>query len=260
MTGLVVGANAKVWPLLAVAAPGTGGVRQYHGDGESGTIPARWPDHDGPPAKPLLSVRPLPGPLLEGYLDDAIRKLCSTAPPGAMLNIWHEAPSLPGYAGMDWMTPETMRAMHVHMHDLCKGTGVLYGPVTIGPAHDAAKWIPGAAHPMDFYADDLYQFDTLSRPDGSIRVGAVLDRMNAFRVMVQEHTGVIRPRIVLAETNTPHVEHRAEWFSLVGWWLARHGGVRLLTFWRDDGPLSGPWLPDDMSVIGALTELAGGAA
>jgi hypothetical protein len=257
VTGIVVGANAKVWPLLAAVAPGTSGVRQYRD--EFGTIPARWPANPGPPAQPLLSVRPLPDPLLAGELDDAIRQLCSTAPPGAMLTTWHEAPSLPGYQDVTpWMTPTTMRRMHVHMHDLCAGTGVMYGTVTIGPASAACLWIPGAAHPMDFYADDLYQFPSLSWPDGSIKVTAVLDRMNDFRLMVHAHTGVIRPRIVIAETNTPHVEHRAEWFDLVGWHLARHGGVRMLTFWRDDGPLSGPWLPDDTSVIGALTELAGG--
>jgi hypothetical protein len=259
VTGLVVGANAKVWPLLAAVAPGAGGVRQYHD--EFGTIPRRWPVPDGPAAQPLLSVRPLPENLFAGDLDDAIRQLCSTAPPGAMLTSWHEAPSLPGYQDVTpWMTPETMRAMHVHMHDLCQGTGVLYGTVTIGPAARVSDWIPGAAHRMDFYADDLYQFDSLSWPDGSIKVGAVLKRMDDFQGLAQMRSGMIRPRIVLAETNTPHVEHRAEWFDLVGWWLARHGGVRLLTFWRDDGPLSGPWLPDDTGVIGALAELAGGAA
>jgi hypothetical protein len=257
VTGLVVGANAKVWPLLAAAAPGAGGVRQYHD--EFGTIPARWPVNPGPLAKPFLSLRPLPGPLFAGEYDKAVPQLCSTALPDAMLASWHEAGgSLRGYEGLTWMTPETMRRIHVKMHDLCKGTGVLYGTVTIGPAHAAAKWIPGAAHPMDFYADDLYQFDTLSWPDGSIRVGAVLDRMSDFRALAQERSGQAHPRIVLAETNTPHVEHRAEWFSLLGWWMRRHGGVRLLTFWRDDGDLSGPWLPDDTGVIGALTELAGG--
>jgi hypothetical protein len=258
VTGLVVGANARVWPLLAAVAPGASGVRQYHD--EFGTIPARWPVNPGPLAQPLLSVRPLPGWLLNGDLDDAIRQLCSTAPPGAMLTSWHEAPSLPGYQDVTpWMTPETMRTMHMHMHGLCKGTGVLYGTVTIGPASAAKQWIPYHTA-MDFYADDLYQFDTLSWPDGSIRAGAVLDRMNKFRLLAQVRSGVERPRIVLAETNTPHVEHRAEWFDLLGWWMRRHGGVRMLTFWKDDGPLSGPWLPDDAGVIGALAELAGGTA
>jgi hypothetical protein len=255
----VVGANAKVWPLLAAAAPGAAGVRQYHD--EFGTIPAKWPVNPGPLAQPLLSVRPLPGQLFNGDLDDDIRQLCETAPPGAMLTAWHEAPSLPGYQDLTpWMTAPIMRHIHVHMHDLCAGTGVLYGPVTIGPAATASKWIPGAAHPMDFYADDLYQFPSLSRPDGSIKVGATLQRIRDFIDLARERSGISNPRIVIAETNTPHVEHRAEWFDLVGSKLARNGGVRMLTFWRDDGPLSGPWLPDDAAVIGALAELAGGAA
>jgi hypothetical protein len=255
VTGLVVGANAKVWPLLAAVAPGTSGVRQYHD--EFGTIPARWPVNPGPAAQPLLSLRPLPGPLFAGDYDKAVPQLCETALPDAMLASWHEAGgSLRGYEGLTWMTPETMRRIHVKMHDLCKGTGVLYGTVTIGPAHAVAKWIPGAAHPMDFYADDLYQFPSLSRPDGSIKVGATLQRIRDFANLAADRSD--NPRVVIAETNTPHVEHRAEWFDLVGWQLARYCGVRMLTFWRDDGPLSGPWLPDDTAVIGALTELAGG--
>jgi hypothetical protein len=112
---------------------------------------------------------------------------------------------------------------------------------------------------MDFYADDLYQFPSLSWPDGSIKVTSVLARMDDFQELARDRSGIPRPRIVLAETNTPHVEHRAEWFDLLGWWMRRHGGVRMLTFWKDDGDLSGPWLPDDTGVIGALTELAGGA-
>jgi hypothetical protein len=259
MTGLVVGANARVWPLLAAVAPGTSGVRQYHD--EFGTIPAKWPVNPGPAAQPLLSVRPLPGPLFAGEYDTVVPQLCSTAPPGAMLTSWHEAGgTLRGYEGLTWMTPATMRRIHVKMHSLCQGSGVLYGPVTIGTATAVSDWIPSAKHPMDFYADDLYQFPSLSRPDGSIRVGAVLKRMEDFAALARQRSiGISQPLIVLAETNTPHVEHRAEWFDLVGSQLARLGGVRLLTFWRDDGPLSGPWLPDDTGVIGALAELAGGA-
>jgi hypothetical protein len=257
VTGLVIGANARIWPLLAAAAPGTAGVRQYHD--EFGTIPAKWPVNPGPLAQPLLSVRPFPDRLFAGEYDKAVPQLCETAPPGAMFTSWHEAGgTLRGYEGLTWMTPSTMRRIHVKMHDLVQGTGVLYGPVTIGTATAVSDWIPSAKHPMDFYADDLYQFPSLSRPDGSIKVGVTLQRMRDFIDLARERSGLSNPRIVIAETNTPHVEHRAEWFDLVGSQLARLGGVRMLTFWRDDGPLSGPWLPGDTSVIGALAELAGG--
>lgn len=63
------------------------------------------------------------------------------------------------------------------------------------------------------------------------------------------------PRITVPETNSPHPRRRPEWFAAVADWLASNGGRRMMSFSKEDGPLSGPWLPDDTATIDALNAL-----
>lgn len=97
------------------------------------------------PASPGAQ-RPLPDGLLAGRLDDQIKALLAVAPPKAQLTVWHEAGTLdyPGY-----ITPTSVRQMHVKMHKLCTPTPVGYGCLISGYPERLQSWMPKPGYPMD---------------------------------------------------------------------------------------------------------------
>jgi hypothetical protein len=245
---LVFGCNAGVWDAVNKEVPGTVGCRSYRDTVNQ--IPAAWPGKPG--SSTIVSLRPLPDDLLAGRLDDQIKALLAVAPAKAELTVWHEAGML-HYP--EYITPAAVRQMHVRMHRLCAPTPVRYGCIIAGFPATMQDWIPKPGHPMDWYGIDVYMTPHMTKPDGTVyreRLDHALDSMLAI---ARARSGKRWPHISVPETNSPHPSRRPEWFTAVAGWLARNGGQRMMSFWKEDGPLSGPWLPDDTATIRTLSTL-----
>jgi hypothetical protein len=249
---IMVGSNSRVFDPMLEAGIGARTFRAYRD--QFNFIPTVWPAKDSvPEAKVTLSIRPVPADLLAGRLDDQLKRFIAAAPPGVKLSAWHEASNLPGYP--DYLTAETMTAVHQHMQDLCRGSNVRYGSIICAVPSATKAWMGTS---LDWYGLDIYDF-----PEGQFRnVGGGLSRRKLFarlddmRETCRELSGRDDPEIDICETNSPRQSHRAEWFTLLAEWLQVNGGERLQTFWNPSGSLSGPWLPDDQPTIGALSEIA----
>lgn len=245
---LIFGCNAGVWDAVNDAVPGTVGCRSYRDTVNE--IPVRWPGQPG--SVTVVSLRPHPGDLLAGHLDEQIKALLAVAPARAHLTVWHEAGTL-DYP--DFITPESVRQMHVKMHVLCAPTAVRYGCIIAGyPAH-LQQWIPKARYPMDWYGIDVYMTGFMTRPDGTVDHERLKHTLDNMLEVARQRSSRRWPHIDVPETNSPVPASRAEWFTAVADWLAGNGGRRMMSFWKDDGPLSGPWLPDDAATIAALNAL-----
>jgi hypothetical protein len=249
---LLVGSNSRVCDPMLEAGIGVRTFRAYRD--QYNVIPTAWPAKDSvPEATVTLSIRPVPADLLAGRLDDQLKRLIAAAPPGVKLSAWHEASNLDGYP--DYVTAETMTAVHRHMQDLCRGSNVRYGSIICAVPSATKEWMGTS---LDWYGLDIYDF-----PEGQFRgSGGGLSRDKLFARLddmietCRELSGRHAPEIDICETNSPRQGYRAEWFTLLAEWLNANGGERLQTFWNPSGSLSGPWLPDDQATISALREIA----
>jgi hypothetical protein len=245
---IIFGCNAGVYDAVNDAVPGTIGCRSYRD--EVNFIPAAWPGKPG--SKSLVSLRPHPDDLLSGALDDKIRGLLAVAAPGAELTVWHEAGSLeyPSY-----ITPASVRQMHVHMHNLCAPTIVRYGVIIIGSPASLNDWVPFTPYAMDWYGFDIYMTKHFTNANGAVNHDRLLRRMDDMLALARERTGRRWPQLVVGEANTPDSRRRPEWFTAIAEWLVNHGGRRMHTFWKPGGKVGGAWLPDDTATISALRNL-----
>jgi hypothetical protein len=250
---VLLGCNSRVFDAMHDAGIGVRAFRAYRD--EFNFIPSAWPSKDSvPQARVTLSIRPVPDDLLAGKLDGRLADLIASAPPGVRLSAWHEASNLPGYPG--FVTASAMTAVHEHMQELCRGSNVAYGSIICAVPSAVRAWMGTG---LDWYGLDVYDFGEgqfrhpltggISREKLFARLGDMLDTCRAL-------AGQDAPRIDICETNSPRPRHRAEWFGLLAQWLHGHGGGRLLTFWNPSGPLSGPWVPEDEQVTGALRSIA----
>ena len=218
-------------------------------------IPTVWPSKASvPDATVTLSIRPVPADLLAGRLDARLKAFIAAAPSGVKLSAWHEASNLPGYP--DFVHAMNMSAVHAHMRELCRGSNVRYGSIICGVPSETKAWM-GAS--LDWYGLDVYDFTEgqfRDRRTGGISRSKLFARLDDMLDTCRELAGHDSPEIDVCETNSPRADHRAEWFALLAEWLSDHGGRRLQTFWNPDGPLSGPWLPDDLKTIGALRSIS----
>lgn len=217
---LVIGANEGWYTKVHNAVPAVSCRRVYipgHND-----IPAQWPS-TGNARTTLVSIRPVPADLLAGRLDTRIRAFVRTAPPGSDLNAWHEAGNLAGYPA--YITAPAMRAVHAHMHRLCRNSNVRYGPILCMPPRSMAPWM-------------LYP------------------RLAQWRAVIQQFTNNPSPVLNICETNTPRLAYRAQWFTAVAGWMSRNGGGRMLTYWSRAHRNAGPWRPHDRAVIRSLRHAA----
>jgi hypothetical protein len=246
---LVIGANEGWYTRVHNAVPAVSCRRVYIPDHND--IPAQWPS-TGNARTTLVSIRPVPADLLAGRLDARIRAFVRTAPPGSDLNAWHEAGNLAGYPS--YITAPTMRAVHAHMHRLCRHTNVRYGPILCMPPRSMAPWmVPG----LDWYGLDIYDWLEFRHPDGTLNIhGALYPRLAQWRAVIQQFTGNPSPVLNICETNTPRLEYRAQWFTAVAGWMSRNGGARMLTYWSRAHRNAGPWLPHDRAVIRSLRRAA----
>ncbi len=217
-------------------------------------IPVSWPTKESvPEARVMLSIRPVPDDLLAGRLDDQLRALIATAPPGVKLSAWHEASNLAGYP--DYVTDANMSAVHQYLQELCRGSNVRYGSIICAVPSQTRAWM-GAG--LDWYGLDVYDFGggQFRNWHGGISKSRLFARLDNMLGTCRELSGSDSPDIDICETNSPRPHYRADWFALLADWMSAHGGGYLETFWNPSGPLSGPWLPDDRKTIETLQSIA----
>ena len=250
---ILVGCNSRVFDAMREAGIGVRTFRAYRD--EYNFVPTVWPAKESVPDAPVtLSIRPVPADLLAGRLDAQLKALIAAAPPGVKLSAWHEASNLPGYP--DWVTADSMSAVHAYMQELCRGSNVRYGSIICAVPSETKAWMGTG---LDWYGLDIYDFGEgqFRHPfTGGISRAKLFARLDDMLDTCRELTRRDAPEIDICETNNPRREHRAEWFTLLAEWLDGNGGRRLETFWNPTGSLSGPWLPDDQDTIRALRLIA----
>jgi hypothetical protein len=252
---VIIGSDLGAYDQIATAL-GTSyhftGIRYFAGGGALGTgagvniFPTPWPVH-GPRTRLLLSVYPDLNDLLAGRLDHQIRDMIAAAPPGSMLNAWHEALSLP--YPQRYLTPANVYQMHRRMNALCRGSHVTYGCLLGGgDLRHLMHYVPPR---LGYYGLDLYgNLGTRTRP----RWNHPHQRWTQFTTLARTKTPTRYPWLVIGETNCPDQALRPAWLKLIATWMHAYGAhaKALLTFWADHGGLSGPWNPTDKPTINAL--------
>jgi hypothetical protein len=246
---LQIGANTGWYAAVHAEVPELTCRRVYYP--EYNFIPAHWPPSVlGSMA--MVSIRPIPADLLTGRLDKRIRAFLLSAPPGSDLTTWHEAGNLRAYPA--YITAPAMRAVHAHMHRLCRGTNVRYGPILCMRPATMHPWlIPG----LDWYGLDIYDWPEFHFRHGPLDIhGKLYPRLDHWRAVIQQVTRRRSPTLNIGETNSGDPSQRAKWFTAVARWLNVNGGRRMLTYWSDASGSVGPWLPHDAAVSHALTRAA----
>ncbi|HKR70543.1 MAG TPA: hypothetical protein VJT16_17015 [Streptosporangiaceae bacterium] len=250
---VLCGANSKTFDEMHDAGIDVRTFRAYRD--KYNFIPTEWPaKEDVPEARVTLSIRPVPADLLAGRLDDELRAFIAAAPPGVKLSAWHEASNLGTYP--DYINAETMSAVHEYMQALCRGSNARYGSIICAVPSATKEWM---GTNLDWYGLDVYDFGEGQFREwwgGGLNKSKLFARLDDMLDTCRDLTGRDSPDIDICETNSPRQGHRAEWFELVAEWLDSHGGGRLQGFWKPDGPLSGPWLPNDGKTISALASIA----
>ncbi len=252
---VLLGCNSKIFDPMREAGINVQTFRAYRD--KYNFIPTVWPSKESVPgARVMLSIRPVPDDLLAGRLDDPLRSLIASAPPGVKLSAWHEASNLKAYPPHIKHGP-TMSAVHEYMQRLCQGSNVLYGSIICAVPSKVRAYM---GRGLDWYGLDIYDFPEgqFRKWNGGLARDKLFARLDDMLATSRDLSGVGSPQIHICETNSPRTEHRGEWFTLLAEWMAAHGGGCLETFWKPDGPLSGPWLPDDASTISALRAIAAG--
>jgi hypothetical protein len=229
------------------------GIRYYAGGGGGAAVnvfPTPWPIY-GPGTRMLMSVYPDLRDLFAGRLDRQLSDMIASAPPGSMLNAWHEVLSLkykPSY-----LTPANVYRMHRKMNTLCRGSQVTYGCLLGGG--DLALLMRYVPPSLGFYGIDLYgNLGIRQHP----RWQHPFQRWIQFRNLARAKVWSGYPSLVIGETNCPDQALRPAWFSLVASWLHAYGarGQAVFTFWANPGfGLSGPWIPADKPTISALRSI-----
>ena len=249
---ILIGANSRTFDDMESAGIAVRTFRAYRD--KYNFIPKLWPSKPAvPEARVTLSIRPVPADLLAGKLDEQLRSLIASAPPGVKLSAWHEASNLGTYP--DDITAPAMSVVHEYMQDLCRGSDVRYGSIICAVPSETKSWMGSN---LDWYGLDVYDFGEgqFREWTGGISRSKLFARLHDMRETCRELTGSDNPEIDICETNTPRPRHRAEWFSLLAEWLDGNGGERLQSFWNPSGSLSGPWLPDDTATTEALRSIA----
>ena len=229
------------------------GIRYYAGGGALGyrgavnNFPTPWPIH-GRRNRMLVSVYPDLNDLLAGKLDTRIRRMIAGAPPGSMLNAWHEVLSLP--YKQPYLTPYNVYQMHAKMYSLCQGSNVTYGCLLGGgDLTYLMRYVPPG---LGYYGLDLYgNLGIRTYP----RWGHPLRRWIQFRELARTKDRLGYPWLVIGETNCPDQALRPVWFDLIASWMHDYGAhaMALMTFWSGhDAGLGGPWDPADRATINAL--------
>ncbi len=250
--GLLIGSNSRVFDEMREAGIGVRTFRAYRD--QYNFIPTTWPAKESVPgARVTLSIRPVPDDLLAGRLDERLGTLIAAAPPGVKLSAWHEASNLPGYP--DYIGAAAMSAVHEYLQQLCRGSNVRYGSIICAVPSQTKEWMGSS---LDWYGLDIYDFGEGQFRDANGRISRakLFARLDDMLETCRDLTGNDSPEIDICEANSPRPQYRADWFALLAEWLFVNGGRCLQTFWNPSGPLSGPWLPDDLKTISMLRSIA----
>ncbi len=252
---VIIGSDLGAYDSIAAALGSSykfTGMRYFAGGGALAggggvnLFPTPWPIH-GPRTRLLMSVYPDLNDLLAGRLDNRIRAMIANAPPGSMLNAWHEVMSLPYQ--QRYLTPPNLYRMHLRMQSLCRGSNVRYGCLLGGgDLRYLMRYVP--PH-LGYYGLDLYgNLGIRYHP----RWMHPFHRWTQFRDLARTKVRSGYPWLVIGETNCPAQPLRPAWLKLVSSWLHGYGAhaLALLTFWTANGGLSGPWDPTDRATINAL--------
>jgi hypothetical protein len=242
----VVGANAPWFTRVRAAVPGVSCRRVYYG--VYNYIPPSWPTA-GTGVTECVSIRPVPSSLLSGSLDAQLKTFIASAPPGSLLNAWHEAGNLAGYPA--YINPANMRSVHTYMNHLCAGSDVSYGPILCMHPDKMPIWmVPG----LGWYGLDIYDWPEFHFPDGGpLDIhGLLWPRFDQWKAVIQQVSGQRNPQLNICETNAKDPSHRPKWMQAVAEWMAGNGGHRMITYWSRHGV--GPWLPQDQATISALRQ------
>lgn len=256
---MIIGADSNVYDEIATALGPSAdfkGIRAYAGGGSLGSdkgvnvFPTPWPVH-GKSTRILLSVYPDLNDLFAGRLDKRIRGMIAGAPPGSMLNAWHEVLSLPYQ--QRYLTPYNVYQMHRKMYSLCQGSNVTYGCLLGGgDLTYLMRYVPSG---LGYYGLDLYgNLGLRMHP----RWEHAHHRWLEFRELARTKDKSGNPWLVIGETNCPAKALRPAWFELLSSWMNQRGARArgLFTFWANPGHgLSGPWIPSDKATIKALREI-----
>lgn len=256
---MIIGSDLGAYDKIASALGSAyrfRGIRYYAGGGllnsnaSINVFPTPWPIY-GPRTRLLMSVYPDLNQLLAGRLDKQIRDMVADAPPGSMLNAWHEVLSLPYTAR--YLTPANVYGMHRRMNALCRGSQVTYGCLLGGgDLRYLMRYVPPN---LGFYGIDLYgNLGIREHP----RWQHPLHRWLQFRDLAMTKDKVHHyPWLVIGETNCPDQPVRPAWLNLITSWLHNYGAhaKALFTFWADRGGLSGPWDPADKATINTLRHI-----
>lgn len=248
---IVFGINHNYFPQFTKDIPGACGVRIYIAD--YNLIPAKWPDRlpsarsllGGPVIPPgthtVLSIRPMQADLFSGRLDQQIRSLALSAPPGSALNAWHEnEPGNPIGYPPEVNNAHTASRMHEYVNNLCRNTNAAYGSIICAPANQLMDWM---GRGLDWYGLDNFAVSRYVTPAHKVDAAKWQARMHGNWLAWQQVSGTKWPRIKICETNSPRDSIRSPWFTMVAGWLAAHNGDTMLTYWNPHGRLSGPWPP-----------------
>ena len=195
----------------------------------------------------LVSVYPDLRDLLAGRLDKRIRAMIAGAPPGSMLNAWHEVMSLP--YKQRYLTPSNIYQMHSRMQALCRGSNVTYGALLGGgDLTYLMRYVPPR---LGYYGLDIYgNLGIRQHP----RWWHPYQRWLQFRELARTKDRSGYPWLVIGETNCPSQALRPYWFKLIASWMHSYGtrGKGIFTFWAGHGGLGAPWDPADRATISAL--------
>jgi hypothetical protein len=259
-----LGSNLNIFQTIRSAVPGLYGIRLY---GESPTLNSdgTWTDHvrsTWPQPIPPGSTTPIanPGPImysiypdilhvLDGSLNDTLKSLIASAPPNSYLNCWHEALSL-NYNQFPWVTSDNMYQLHCRMNTLVQGSNVTYGSIFGGWDADLPTLFKSVPPNLGFYGQDLY---ATSGSDCSSGITAGMKHLEDFITGAKAKDTIAGyPKLLIPECNyapdcslTDDPTLRGEWLEAVANRMHEYGSnsIGVLTFWKADGPLSGPWDP-----------------
>lgn len=256
---MIIGSDFGVYDQIASTLGSSSkftGIRWYAGGGALGptgavnVFPTPWPVRDQR-THVLMSVYPDLGDLFAGRLDTQIRGMIAGAPPGSMLNAWHEVLSLPYQ--QRYLTPYNVYQMHRKMYSLCQGSNVTYGCLLGGgDLTYLMRYVPPG---LGYYGLDLYgNLGLRLQP----RWAHPINRWIQFRELARTKDKSGYPWLVIGETNCPDEASRPAWFKLIASLMKDYGAhaKALMTFWSaHDAGLSGPWDPTDKATISALRSI-----
>lgn len=254
---IVYGVNQSLWNKFKTKIPDAGGVRVYYDTPDY--IPASWPSFLQDPWT-VVSIRPMPGPLLSGKLDKQLDVFIDSAPPHSFLAVWHEnGPANPLGYPKSVNNAVTSVKMQKYMERLVQGSNVKFGVIICAPAAQIVNWM--APH-LDWYGTDFYLGPNTSNLNGSPDKAKIWKRMSANQVVFRKLSGRRYPKMIIPESNASYDKYRNAWFTDISSWFNSHNGrttTRILTFWNPDhggaNGLSGRW-PPSQAVIDKLNYLS----